>query len=186
MVLVFLERFDRAECKSIDSNRWWSYLVQDHDQEGCQRPNEQGCHPPKKSAAVFALRQSCVDQGQRPPPDIELCLVVHRLVSRKGISNRDVHCGFTICLNVKLIRSSTGSLVLGTECCQCCCIVPAMMISVPWPARNVCVFRERLCLMRNFLVAPSESESMILPISGSSSACHPMLSWPSLYRFRRQ
>ena len=50
--------------------------------------------------------------------------------------NGDVHGGFTICLKVELIPLPTGGLDLE------CCILPAMMISVPFPATNARV----LCL----------------------------------------
>ncbi len=73
MVLVFLECFDPAECKSIDSNRLWSYLVQDHDQEGRQRPKEQGCQPPKESATIFTLRESRVKIRDNVPHPTKNC-----------------------------------------------------------------------------------------------------------------
>ena len=37
----------------------------------------------KKSATVFALSESGVNQGQSSPSHKELCLIVHRLVSKK-------------------------------------------------------------------------------------------------------
>ena len=83
-----------------------------------------------------------------------------------------------MCRNVRLIRSPTFSVVFGTSCFQCCCIVPAMIMSVPWPTGKLIVSLLMLCLMRNFRVAPRESEPITSPIPGSSSACRPTLSWP--------
>ena len=56
---------------------------------------------------------------------------------------------FTIFLNVRLIRSPTFSLVFGTSCFQNCCIVPAMMMSVPLLTENVFVSLVMLCRIRN-------------------------------------
>ena len=43
---------------------------------------------------------------------------------------------------------------------------------------NVLISRVALCRIRNLRVAPSDSDPITLPISRSSSACHPTLSEP--------
>lgn len=47
--------------------RWQA--VQDDDQEGCDRPQEQRQDPPVESAAALRLSESGVDQSQRAPAD---------------------------------------------------------------------------------------------------------------------
>src|SRR5215813_10455992 len=66
--------------------------------------------------------------------------------------NEQVHAASWICRYVKLIRSPTISFVFGISCFQNCCMVPAMMMSVPWPTGNVLVSFVLLCLMRKFRV----------------------------------
>ncbi len=98
--------------------------------------------------------------------------------SENRLSARVLDSSFSNLTECQVDSFATGCLVLGISCCQCCCIVPDMMIKAPWPAAKDCVSRLLLWRMRNLRVAPSETEPITGPISGSSSACQPMLSEP--------
>ena len=81
-----------------------------------------------------------------------------------------------------LIRSPTFCVVFGTWCFQNCCMVPAMMRSVPFPGESVFVSLVELCRIQNDLVSADEREPITFPIPGSSLASHAALSSPERYR----
>src|SRR5688572_13107968 len=60
-----------------------------------------------------------------------------------------------IILKVRLMRSPTFSVVFGTSCFQKFCIVPAMMMTVPFPTWKLVASFVRLCRIRNVRVAPN-------------------------------
>jgi len=89
-------------------------------------PSRSGSHPRSLAHRRFGARY-CQDQGRKTDIDFS----DHDRSFQLPIASFECRAGSTICRYVRLIRSSTCCFVLGISCFQNCCIVPAMMISVP-------------------------------------------------------
>ena len=96
---------------------------------------------------------------------------------------------YFIFLKVRLIRSPTFFFVFGIWCSQWCCKLPRMTNKLPCSSFSFNFWLLSLrCFMWNIRSAPKLKEAItgFIPNSFSLSACQPLLSWPSRYKFSKQ
>ena len=90
---------------------------------------------------------------------------------------------------VRLILGSIFLFVLGNWCCQKCWVDPRIKSRLP-AVNSILCFRDLSFLWRrwNIRLWPNDNEAIagFFPSSFSSSACQPLLSCPSLYKFNKQ
>jgi hypothetical protein len=81
--------------------------------------------------------------------------------------------GCMMVLNVRLILGPTTLFRRGTECCQCCCMVPAITKTSPAARfKTILCSRCSFCRKTKSRAAPRDTEAMVgaAPYNGSSSA----------------